>query len=254
MPARTPRVVAALVSACSLALASCSSTASTEPALIALLDRHQAHVGTVIDYDATGTQVLDCMVPNRSFRVTVDLRDGQLDVVDTASGSRILVRTDDAVFVLGTLTTPTPPGASWWRLDNPDRGLLTRILGADLAGATLAVPADGNDLADDAIASGASITSTSDASFALTVAPTANEQDGVRLDVEVDDDGHVGEVAVVSTSEPASPGFRMRFEPLPEPPTITAPDGEDVRVADIAMLAGARIEDCALGAPSTRLP
>lgn len=253
MPAQRPRLAAALF-ACWIAATSCASTATTEPALPALLADHEAHAGTVIDYDATGTQVLDCMVPNRSFRVMVDPRSGQLEVADPASGNRILVRTPDAVFVHGVLTTPTPEGATWWRLDNPESGLLTSVLGADLAGAALGVPADGNDLVEDAIANGASIVETGDASFALTVAPTDAASEGVRLDVEVDDDGHVGRVTVVSTSDPESSGFRMRFEPLAEPPAIIVPDGQDVRVADIAALTAAPIEECALGEPGTRLP
>ena len=254
MPARRPRLAAALF-ACSIAASSCSTTVNAEPSLPALLSNHEAHPGTVIDYDATGTQVLDCMVPNRSFRVRVDLRTGWLEVADPASGNRILVRASDAVYVLGALMMPTPEGALWWRLDNPDGGLITRVLGADLAGAALGVPADGNDLVDDAIANGASIVPTGDASFALTVAPTDAASEGVRLDVEVDDDdGHVGRVTVVSTSEPESSGFRMRFEPLAEPPAIIVPDGQDVRVADIAALTAAPIEECALGEPGTRIP
>lgn len=252
MLASRPRTAAALFASL-IAAASCTSTTSKAPPLQALLADHEPHPGTVIDYDATGTQVLDCMVPNRSFRVVVDLRNGRLEVLDVASQNRILVRTSDAVFVLGALTTPTPEGAPWWRLDDPDSGQLTRVLGADLAGAALAVPADGNDLVEDAIADGASIVPAGDATFALTVEPTAAGRDGVRLDVEVDDGGHVGEVTVVSTSQPESSGFRMRFEALANPPTVTDPDTKDVRVADIAVLAPAPVEDCALGHPGTGL-
>lgn len=253
MPARRRHVVASLVGVCSLAAVACSSTASTERPLAELLAGHQDHAGTVIDYDAIGTEVLDCMMPYRSFRVSVDLRSGLLEVVGGESGERILVNSD-AVCVLGALTTPAPEGASWWRIGDPDQDQLSRVLGADLAGAALAVPADGNDLVDDAIASGASIARTGDASFELTVATMADRQDGVRLHVEVDDDGHVREATVVSTSEPESSGFRMRFEPMRNPPEITVPDSQDVRDSDLVALASAPIDDSALGDPGARLP
>ena len=242
-------LIAAICLSSTPAIVSCSSNTSSADVLDELLARHQAHDGLVIDYDATGTAVLDCMLPNRSFRVTANTRSGDLEASDPATGEPILVRTGDAVFIHGRLTTPRLADATWWRIDDPDIESLTRVLGADLAGAAMAPPSDGNDIVNDAISSGADIAHGDDAdhSFKIAVAGDQPGSSGLGLDITVSLDGVVTQVTATQIDDPTDGGFRLRFQPVGPAPRIAQPDAADVATVDVKSLSSAPIPECELG-------
>lgn len=88
-------------------------------------------------YRARGTDVLDCVLPNRDFSGTV-FADGALAItVETPAGSARALNLDDAAYLGSDLFASGSVDATWVRIDRgvlaDARPALDRILGVDLA-------------------------------------------------------------------------------------------------------------------------
>lgn len=249
----------------SLWLTGCSDDADPRAQLLGRLDGLPAADRFAFAYTAAGTSVLDCALPNRSFRVEVDRANGTL-VVRDAAGERVAASSGEAVFLSPTLFEPRLDG--WLRADFPlddgDAEELRRVLGVDLAGYVLAagLPADGVQtaaaLAEEAITveelQPGRGQQTDWTGYGLAIAAG---DDGAPADVSVWLEGDtVARITVLPAVEQptdgdAATGWVLDFARVTEPLVVPDVASVDVTSLDVAALRGGPIRDCEIGPAGT---
>lgn len=141
-----------------LGIGSCSADAPEEASSedrqpLGLEDRlADSPTGFRFSYQARGTDVLGCVVPNRDFEGTV-FDDGALSIdVDTPSGSARVLVLREAAYLDADLFAPGSLEADWARLERAGLAgagpALGRLLGVDLASYVAAPgsPPSGNEV------------------------------------------------------------------------------------------------------------
>lgn len=142
-PARRWVWSVAAATAVALAWAACGGSGSTESSPAAALAERLAGAGDparyAFDYRASGTQVLDCMLPNREFSGVVDLDAGVMALrTATDPGRDAVVVGDDEALLRSTLFAAGSVPAAWLSIGQ-DEDLerlaeLRRAVGVDLGG------------------------------------------------------------------------------------------------------------------------
>lgn len=184
-------------------------------------------------YRARGTEVLDCVLPNREFTGTV-FGSGDFTILDPDRTAPLLTRIEDTTYLSGDLFADGSIEGDWLSLGPEDLvrfdETIRRSLGTDLSSYVLSLtpPATGGDIALDAIDDARSIVPIDpiriDADLALghrLLIDGADDEPGVVLDVWIGSQGQVARVQVqrARADEPDLPnpdsGWLIDYGPLP---------------------------------------
>lgn len=251
--------------AVSLSLMGCSDDTGPRAELRSRLDGLPAADRFAFVYTAAGTTVLDCALPNRSFRVEVDRSIGTLVVRDLA-GDVIGASSEEAVLLAPTLFAPRLD--AWLRagfpLDDGDAEALRRVLGVDVAGYLLTadLPADGAQVAAVLADEATSVEELQPGSgqqpdwTGYRLAIPGGEDGGPPADVTVwlDGDALVRITVLPAIARPvdgdAAAGWILDFERVAEPVPLTDVTAVDITSLDVSALQGVPIRDCEIG-PAT---
>lgn len=187
-----------------------------------------------LTYRSRGTEVLDCVFPNREFDATVFDPD-TFTVTATATDTPIALRTGGTTYLAGSLFGGDEIGADWLAIGREERARLAepiqRALGTDLSAYVLAdaAPASGTDIALDGLSMDPDTTtidpiegSRGSASGHRLVIGGVNEEPGVVLDFWVDPSGQVARVQVQQSlqGEPRTPnpdtGWVVDYTQVPD--------------------------------------
>ena len=243
-------------------LASCGVVGGGESdapeARLALKDRlADAPTGFGFSYQARGTRVLDCVLPNRSFDGRVFPGGAFVLDAETPAGAARALSLDDAVYLDDAFFAQGTVAAEWVRLTrlglDAARPSLDRILGVDLA-AYLAAP--GSPPSGNQIVAATLERTVVDSRLGPIRAPGGAAAAGYRFVVEgedpvpvidgwVDGEGRVVRVQVQDSiaDEPGEPnpdtGWIIDYKALPPGATAPAPPGDFVEatsgvLADLA--------------------
>lgn len=205
-------------------------------------------------YRARGTDVLDCVLPNRGVSGTV-FADGALAIiVETPAGSARALNLDGAAYLGADLFAPGSVDARWVRIERTvpaeARPALDRILGVDLAAYVAAPgpPPSGNEVLVTALDQ-----ADVDAELEPIRLPDGGAAAGYRLvvggddtvpviDAWVDGDGFVVRTQVQDslTGQPGTPnpdtGWVIDYRRLPMGVATPAPPKEDVIAGTASLL------------------
>ena len=202
-------------------------------------------------YRARGTEVLDCVLPNREFTGTV-FGSGDFTILDPDRTAPLLTRVEDTTYLSGGLFAEGSIDGDWLSLEPEDLvrfdEAIRRSLGTDLSSYALSLtpPATGADIARDAIDDARSIVPIDpiriDGDVALgqrLLIDGADDDPGVVLDVWIGSQGQVARVQVqrARADEPDLPnpdsGWLIDHRPLP---TNQDPPDPPERAVDAATI------------------
>lgn len=136
-----PQVTALLSLA--VMVGACSNTPSAGETLSSQLEALDDPAAFSMSYRAGGTDVLDCALPNRQFRIDVESERGDFVAHDLPSGDRIAERSGSSLRVHRSLFATGLTSAAWITVDidqlpQAHASALRRALGPDLTGYLLA--------------------------------------------------------------------------------------------------------------------
>ena len=238
---RTRTAIAALTG-CLLAshIAACSSPPSrAKDELLARLHEPDDPVDFVMTYRSGGTTVLDCVLPNRSFVITV--AGSSVEARAASRGDVLATRAGEDLRLSPALFEPGPLGNRWLSIDlgqatTSERRRLLELLGPDLASYLLIVelPPSGEQTARAAVDASMSasrlgrdeIAGRSVEGFRLeldpqlyeSAAPSTSPPDADApvplIDVWMDDDDAVARVTVNPPAGSQTSGWVIDFEAL----------------------------------------
>ena len=254
------------MSALILLVVGCTSSESEPPTPRSIVDLESTFGPNPEDfaftYQSRGTDVLDCVLPNRDFTGTVH-GSGDFTIHEPERGAPLVIRAQDITYLSSELFSDGSIERTWLSLRPEDldrlEGAIRRSLGTDLSAYVLSPtpPATGRDIAVDAIDDATSIISIDpirvDGDIAegkRLVIPGDGDDPGLVIDAWMDAHGRVTRVQVqrAQPDEPAEPnpdsGWLIDYRPLSTPPD---PIGPPADVVD-----GATVEPGALDPPVKR--
>ena len=271
-----------------IVLAGCSGEDGLADRLRTRIDRAGQPERFAIEYQAAGTQVLDCFLANRAFTVAVDHGDGALTVTTTGRQDPAAVAVGDHVYLHRSLFSGDPFATEWLRVPRQPsaevRAALERVVGLDLAGYLFAdgLPPTGEATAVAVLEIATDVESIGEQDlhgrrvdgYRVTVDPqrfatdaTVDEADdtaatGSRdatpvVDVWLDGDGRVRRLSIRRTASGASDpdattgGWTADYLPAATRLDVRPPsDATSVSGVDPSRLRGAARATCELGAGS----
>lgn len=236
-------------------LIGCTSSGSETPTPPSIVDLESA-IGPnpedfAFTYRSRGTDVLDCVLPNRDFTGTV-LGSGDFTIREPEQGAPLVIRIEDTTYLSGELFSDGSLERSWVSLRPKDldrlEDAIRRSLGTDLSAYVLSRtrPATGRDIAVDAIDDATSIIPIDPIRVGgdivagqRLVIPGAPDDPGLVIDAWVDSLGQVTRVQVqrAQPDDPAEPnpdsGWLVDYRPLSTPPDPADPPDDVVDGATV---------------------
>ena len=196
-------------------------------------------------YRSRGTQVLDCVLPNREFSGTV-FGSGDFVIQDPERGAPVIIRTMESTYLSSALFAVGSIDGEWLSVGPADLSRLDaairRSLGTDLSGYALSAtpPPTGRDIVLDAVDNATSILTIDPTRIDGALAPGyrmmidgTDDEHGVVLDAWIGSQGQVTRVEVQRprADDPDLPnpdlGWLIDYRPLPTPTDPLSPP-EDV--------------------------
>ena len=190
------------------------------------------------EHEPRGTRVLDCFVPVRRVRGTVDLRVPAVAVEDD-EGRTLARRIGARLYLADALLGDDAPPWSWIDVDESTRPVLERALGPELGGYVAAdgLPPSGDETAGALVSVATQVEKRGRDRYRLELDVGALEGVGaVLVDLSLSA-GHVATVAVAPTGSEL--GWRVAYGVPGEDVEIAAPDGA-VRVDPTLLTSGRR--------------
>lgn len=220
-------------------------------------------------YAAAGTEVLDCVLPNRSFSVSVDRAAGKTAIRTSDGHGLLAVVAPGSALLHRRLFAPDAIPTEWVAAElpvaPPRDDALRRALGVDLARYVLEepTPASAREIAEAALSAAEDVTRPSENSFRVTLsndaATASTEAPGAAtprpvIDLEFSTSGSIAVIEVTTAARPApgeepSEGWTLHFDgdqrPAGDEPEPVVADVTPIEQLDPASVRGPRA-DCRL--------
>jgi len=190
------------------------------------------------EHEPRGTRVLDCFVPVRRVRGTVDLRVRAVNVEDD-DGRALARRIDARLYLADALLGDDAPPWSWIDVEEGTLPALQRALGPELAGYVAAdgLPPSGDETVRALVEVATEVEATGADRYRLELDAGALEGVGaILVDLSLSA-GHVATVAVAPTGSEL--GWRVAYGVPGKDVETAAPDGA-VRLDPASLTAGLR--------------